>query len=347
MQNEKQKDIISFNEVEEKEVDWLWKPYLVKGHLNIIQGEPGCGKTFLTTALASIVSVGGKLPFTNQNCKIGNVILQNGEDGIDDTIKPRLMFQGADCRKIYFVDEGETNFLKIQDRKRLEKIIIEVQPELIILDPIQRFVGDLNMNSMNDVRMALAPLNTLAKKYNCAIVIVMHMNKNTNAKAIHRNSGSGDFIGIARSALTIMHNPENKEEKLMIPIKANLVKDSNTLSYKITDNGLEWLEEKGVIDADVLLNDSPDTKIEYAKYFTLGCLAASAIGGTEMIEYATNIGNIKEKTFCIARSDLKKNLVIDSYQEDNKWYWTLLKNNPIPLNEKEQSGKMKGGNNNE
>ena len=130
----------------------------------------------------------------------------------------------------------------------------------MVLDPIQAYIGNINMNSANEVREALKPLKVLAQKYNCAIILVMHLNKNTGAtKATHRTMGSIDFISTARSVMLIAQNPENEKERLFIPIKTNLMKEceKNTLSFKINDNGIvEWLDNKGNVDADLFLSQS-------------------------------------------------------------------------------------------
>src|SRR5690625_93622 len=108
------------------------------------------------------------------------------------------------------------------------------------------------MNMANEVREALKPLKELAQKYNVAIIIIMHLNKNSaTTKATYRTMGSYDFVAMARSVLLITENPENKSERLLIPIKTNIMKENEkrTLSYKINNNGvIEWLEDKGKID---------------------------------------------------------------------------------------------------
>lgn len=130
----------------------------------------------------------------------------------------------------------------------------------MIIDPIQAYIGDTNMNSAVEVRNSLKPLKELAEYYNCSIVLLMHLNKNTGTnKATNRVMGSYDFIASCRSAIMIESNPENPEEKLFIPIKTNLMKENekNTLSFKINDEGkIIWLENKGRIDENELLSQS-------------------------------------------------------------------------------------------
>ena len=43
--NYKSKEYLSYSCVKEKELDWLWKNYIIKGNLNIIVGDAGGGKS--------------------------------------------------------------------------------------------------------------------------------------------------------------------------------------------------------------------------------------------------------------------------------------------------------------
>lgn len=325
------KDFVIFNERTQKELEFLWKPYIVKGNINIIQSDGGLGKSYLITWLMSAISKGDKIPFSDEHFEIGNCILQNAEDDIDATILARLNLHGADTSRIGFINE-ENKLFKVQDYKRLEEHIKTFNPVVICLDPIQNFIGDINMNSANEVRNALKPLKELAQKYNVAIILIMHLNKNSaTTKATYRTMGSYDFVAMARSVLLITENPENKEERLLIPIKTNIMKqnEKRALSYKINNNGIiEWLEDKGNLDPNELLveTDNNYIKSSVAKGFILGALSTGDILGNDLKRLALEKGNISEKTFNIVKADLKKNNIIDNYQKEKHFYWTLKNN---------------------
>lgn len=252
-------DYYTYSEIDVKELEWIWKPYIVRGNLNIIIGEGGVGKSYLTTWLSSAISRGEKIPFSDDKFKVENVILQNVEDDIEATVLPRLLANNANTEKIGFFNENRDIF-SIQDLDRLEDRPDKLRPSIMIIDPIQAYLGDINMNSAVEVRNALRPLKELAEYYNSAIVLLMHLNKNTGTnKATNRVMGSYDFIASCRSAILIDSNPENSEEKLFIPIKTNLMKENekNTLSFKINDEGkIIWLENKGRISADEILTEN-------------------------------------------------------------------------------------------
>ena len=78
----------------------VWYPFIAIGKITLLQGDPGDGKSTMMMNLIAELSTGGKTP---DGCKIGapqKVIYQCSEDGVSDTIKPRLERCGADCKKI-------------------------------------------------------------------------------------------------------------------------------------------------------------------------------------------------------------------------------------------------------
>lgn len=326
--NEEIKDFYTFDERTPKEIEWLWKPYIVKGNINIIMGDGGLGKSYIITWLVSAISKGAKIPFSNNNFKKGTSILQNAEDDPDTTILPRLMLNDVDVSKIGAFNE-EKEFLEVQQITRLEDRIKEFNPEVVVLDPIQSFVGDININSQNEVKNALKPLKQLAQKYNCAIIMIMHLNKNNSAKASQRANGSTEFITSSRSAILITENPENTSERLFIPIKTNLMKENekNTLSFKINDNGIiEWLDNKGKVNADIILNsfETQDVLKSVAKGFIIGALSRGDIYSNDFKDLALKNG-INEKMYNITKAQMKKEEIIKDYQKDKMYYWTLVK----------------------
>ena len=326
--NEEIKAFYTFNERTQKEIEWLWKPYIVKGNINIIMGDGGLGKSYLITWLLSAISQGQKIPFSEEHFKTGTSILQNAEDDPDATILSRLKLNGADTSKIGFFDE-DIKSISVQDTETLAEKLEEFQPDVVVLDPIQAYLSNINMNSANEVREALKPLKQLAQKYNCAIVLIMHLNKNSGAKATQRNMGSTDFVASARSVLMVTENPEDTSERLFIPIKTNLMKENekNTLSFKINDDGIiKWLSNKGKVNADEILNsfETQDVIQSVAKGFIIGTLSRGDILANELKDLVLSNG-ISEKMYNITKAKLNKEDKINSYQKEKRYYWTLKK----------------------
>ena len=150
--------LIHMEDVISKEVSWLWYPYIPFGKITVIEGDPGEGKTTLILKIAALLSKGLPLPCMDDiPYEPMAVIYQTAEDGLEDTIKPRLEQAGADCSKIRVIDESEKE-LTMSD-ERLEQAIIETQAKLIILDPIQAYIGaTVDMHRANEIRPVLAPV---------------------------------------------------------------------------------------------------------------------------------------------------------------------------------------------
>jgi len=176
--------IIRMSDVQSEAVDWLWKPYIPYGAISLIQGDGEMGKTTLSLAIAATITQGDTLPVASNNTENysddndyenfgsgnfapdfhspANVIVQNGEDSINRTIKPRLEKLGADCDRIFTIDDEDVA-LTYTD-KRIEKIILETKAKLVIIDPVQAFWGKANMNAANGVRPVLKQLGAVAER---------------------------------------------------------------------------------------------------------------------------------------------------------------------------------------
>ena len=192
--------MIRMSEVQSQEIEWLWYPFIPYGKLTIIQGDPGDGKTTMVLNLAAKLSKGEAL---DENMKVTepvNVIYQTAEDGLADTVKPRLELAGADCERIIVIDESDKSLSMVDER--LEQAIVRTGARLLILDPIQAYLGGgMDMNRANEARDMTKKLGALAEKTKCAIILIGHMNKASGNKAAYRGMGSIDFFAVARSVL--------------------------------------------------------------------------------------------------------------------------------------------------
>lgn len=201
--------LIHMDQVEVEEIEWLFYPFIPYGKVTIIQGDPGEGKTTVVLQIIAKLTKGEAILSETSEGKSEeagvepiNVIYQTAEDGLGDTIKPRLLAAGADCSRVLVIDDQDQPLTMVD--ARLEEAIIQTKARLVVLDPIQGFLGaGVDMHRANEIRPLMKRISVLAEKYQCAIILIGHMNKNSNGKSSYRGLGSIDFQAAARSVLIV------------------------------------------------------------------------------------------------------------------------------------------------
>ena len=244
--------IINMADIQSQKIEWLWYPFIPYGKLTIIQGDPGDGKTTLVLNLAAKLSKGIGLDEDMQVSEPMNIIYQTAEDGLADTVKPRLEAADADCEKIMVIDESEKSLSMIDER--LEQAIVQTNARLLILDPIQAYLGGgMDMNRANEARDMTKKLGLLAEKHKCAIILIGHMNKAAGNKAAYRGMGSIDFFAVARSVLLVGRIEGQENTRAVVQIKNNLAAFGHSKAFELTEEGFHWLEEILKLDAKAVV----------------------------------------------------------------------------------------------
>lgn len=319
--------LINMETVEVEQVEWLLYPFIPYGKVTIIQGDPGEGKTTMVLQIIAKLTKGEKvLPDSPGNegelpehgTVAVNVIYQTAEDGLGDTIKPRLIEAGADCSRVLVIDDGEQPLTMMDNR--LEEAIVQTKARLIVLDPIQGFLGsEVDMHRANEIRPLMKRVSVLAEKYHCAIILIGHMNKNSNGKSSYRGLGSIDFQVAARSVLVVGRIKNEPEVRVVCHVKSSLAPEGKSIAFRLDkDNGFEWIGEYDIGVDDLLNGSSRGQKIKEAKEFLLEILAEGAVEQNMVIQEAEKRG-IKGKTLWNA----KKALGVQSIKPGGHWSWKL------------------------
>ena len=313
--------LIKMSEVQSQEIEWLWYPFIPYGKLTIIQGDPGEGKTTLVLNIAAKLSKGEGLEENMAVTEPINIIYQTAEDGLADTVKPRLEIAGADCERIMVIDESDKSLSMIDER--LEEAIVKTGARLLILDPIQAYLGGgMDMNRANEARDMTKKLGALAEKTKCAIILIGHMNKAAGNKVAYRGMGSIDFFAVARSVLLVGRVEGEANIRAVVQIKNNLAVFGHAKAFELSEAGFQWLGDYDITVDEVLGGIAPKAnKFEQAKQL-LRELAETqnAIQSNEVFELANEHG-ISKRTM----ENAKKELGIRAKKINNTWYWELDK----------------------
>ena len=310
--------IISMDEVPVEEVEWLWYPYIPFGKLTIIHGDGGEGKTTLILQLAALLSRGEKLPCDSTEREPIKVIYQTAEDGLGDTIKPRLLAGNADCSQIKVIDESEATLTMLDER--IEKAIVETGARALILDPVQAYIGaKVDMNRANEVRAILSQLGQIAGQYRCAIILVGHLNKAQGNKSNYRGLGSIDFQATARSVLIVGRLKDNPQIRVMVQDKSSLAPEGEPIAFELgKENGFRWLGHYDISVDDLLSGIPKEKKSEQAENLILEYLSKGKYPQKELVKKAQTIGISKR-----VLDEAKKALNVRSLKEGSQWYWGL------------------------
>ncbi len=308
-----------YSEVQQRDISWLWYPYIPYGKITLLQGDPGEGKSSFVINLTAILTKGGTLPDGTEVHTAKTVVYQCAEDSVEDTIKPRLVKAGADCAKVAFIREDEKGLTLNDDR--LESVIKATDAKLLVLDPIQAFIPpDSDMHSATQMRTVMRSLADIAERNHCAILLVGHMNKCSTGKNLYRGLGSIDIAAIARSVLMIERDEVNSDLRYMFPVKSNLAPEGEKVAFILNmDVGFCWVGKIGQdCNKTAIGEDQIEGKLEKAVRVLRMILANHIVQSSEVITNLKQMG-ISERTVRMA----KKELPIKAIKRNNTWWWKL------------------------
>ena len=299
----------------------------VFGKVTIVQGNPGEGKTTFALRLAAACTTGGTLPGMKPLPPF-QVIYQTAEDGLGDTVKPRLIEAEADLDRVLVIDEAKRE-LTLSD-ERIEKAITQNGARLIILDPIQAYMGEkTDMNRANEVRPMFRRLADVAERTGCAVILIGHLNKAAGGQSAYRGLGSIDFRAAARSVLLIGRVKREPNVRVIVHDKSSLAPEGKPVAFCLDpETGFSWIGEYD-ITADELLSGAGGntaTKTEQAEKLILDLLADGKELASEDIVKAAAEAGISERTVQNAKRNMGS--ILGARRVGGQWYNFIKKKQP-------------------
>jgi putative DNA primase/helicase len=281
---------IRLSDVTEKPITWLWPGFIPRGKLTLLAGAPGTAKSTMSIDFASTVTRGGTWPDGTQCRDIGDALFWSSEDGVEDTVKPRLIAAGADCDRVYIPNvvspkgQEPRPFDPALDMPLLREAMGDKRNiKLLVIDPVVSAVtGD--MHKANDVRRALREIVAFAEEFDVAVIGITHFAKNSGGKnPAERVIGSQAFAALARMVLVTVKS-ETTGECVVTRSKSNITNDTGGYRYNlqvvsfpakdgrpIETTKIAWGEpiegSSRTILADIENGESEPSKVDMAKEF--------------------------------------------------------------------------------
>lgn len=333
--------ITCLDDIEIEEVNWLWYKFIATRKLTMLEGDPGDGKTFMSLALIAIITNGW--PFPDEYGKPeqkrirepGNVIYMTAEDGLADTVKPRLEKLGADHKRVHILegyirddDPDNVQQIALTDINVLRATFEHVKPVLLVVDPLQAYLGaGVDMHRANEVRPVLTGIMRLAEEFNTAVIFIRHLNKASGGKALYRGMGSIDFNAAARSVLLVGRDPEDKNKRVVIQTKSSLIDEAPSIGFTLNEQGFAWTGKSELTANQVLsqFRDGTEGKsaVDEAVSFLEDILLDGPVASNEIYSMGVKAGISKAS---IRRA--KEKVDVHTYREHGKgreapWMWRI------------------------
>jgi hypothetical protein len=231
-------------------VHWLWPGRIPLGKVTIVDGDPGLGKSTLLLDVGARLTTGSPMPdgvASDVEGTPGMVIL-SAEDGLDDTIRPRLDAAGADSRRVVALTGVQDNpgqpgsperLPTLADVEAIRSAIVAVTAKLVVIDPFMAYLpGRVDSAKDQDVRSVLARLAHLADETGAALVLIRHLNKYQSTNVLYRGGGSIGIIGAARSGLLVAKDPDDPSggRRVVAQTKTNLSGERPAMAYRLIPN---------------------------------------------------------------------------------------------------------------
>jgi putative DNA primase/helicase len=338
-------DLVTLADVTPEDISWIWPGRLARGKYTLLAGDPGLGKSTVQLAIAAHLSRGSAWPDGGQAPQ-GKTLILSAEDGIADTIRPRLDRLGGDPSHVVVLravrDERGARPLNLaRDLDRLADAIARVRPLVVGIDPITAYLGKTDTYKDAEMRGLLAPLLALLEQERVALLAVGHLSKSDQRAALHRPGGSIAFVAAARIAVCLAPDPNDADRRVLAGLKSNLGPLPASLAFRLPDGRLEWETRPADLDAEALLRpQAPHDRDEHtdAERVVRDLLADPSAWPLEA-RHAIEAGGahgIHERTLQRTAKRLGVRISRLGFGPGGKWLWhypviPVIPDSPAPL----------------
>jgi len=320
-------EVVSLADVIPKARKWLWPGKIPLGTVTVISGETNSGKTCFALDLAARVSRGLPLPDGAQGPGVGQVLIVNGDDPLDETIAPRLLGSGADLDNITVVARVKTGEVEaLRDKRRMDlrrdllalwdEIELQEEPRLVILESLEALCGTKGLGRAQ-VRELLGRLEDVAVESGVAIVVLSAGTKcDLPVKNVWRVDG--DLL--------------DSELRCLVPVRCNWGRMPCGLSFRVTEDTLVWETRAETPSADrtrgATSRQARSSQLQAQAAWLRESLADGPLPAKEVLE-AASVAGWSAGQMRRAREVLR--VVCSKATEANgQWMWGLAKE-PAPV----------------
>lgn len=229
-------NLVPMSDVEAENPDWLVPGMIARGETTIIEGDPGVGKSYFLMWLCIHFCDGRYVPWDTRKGrpKPMKVAYFDTENSMGVVTKSRLVDNGLKNFDNYYQIQDSFSLQDEDAVEAIEEELIKRQGiDVLIIDPVTPYLGGADSNNAKEVRQTLDEINSLAHEYGVAVVIVRHLNKSKNTKALYAGGGSIGFSGLARVVATVGWHPEEAGVRVVACTKNNLSMPFGSMGYTI------------------------------------------------------------------------------------------------------------------
>ena len=343
-------DLQCLSDVVPEPLEWVFEGVIPRGKLTLVTGEPGVGKSLIMHEVAAGVTRVDRSPRVKNQYESGAVILFSPEDGLADTIRPRLEAAGADLSRVFALrgvrelddetgDDLAWSFQLDRDLPILQAELQRLNKEgtvvrLIVIDPIECYRGFADDPSKADADSTARRLAELAAASGVAIVLVSDFSRSVAGtgsltRSIRRTAGSGAFAAAARSVWMVAQDLKDPKRRVLLPVKTNLCEPQPGLAYAIQDGIVRWDDQPVPMTGDEFMTQSTDRKPAELK------VGSELFRAVSWLEEQLNGGRVSPVTI---RKDAYENIISESTLRraygrlkckavrdkiPGPWYWCL------------------------